>query len=1256
MYTYSKIILGLLLFFIFGGKGIAYTKQDVPLSSQEIYGIKSHNDSIDDEYRRAERLVDQGQKEEASKIANGLLSRHPYSLWAWRVTLIINSIKKSNETVDDVINKQSVDYGATGSICFARAYSEYLNSNFTLSKNIISGCESTVKDHVLAKNLHATLTGALGNTDDAIKQLKPIIAKNHDLILVQNNLKHQIINLMLKRMGEIFEKPEAVQKKLWKNLRMQATELEKNFPSVGLHILMDAIHSSNRMRAFASIVVQVGNAADFAILRSGEAEPSLWFSIHESSRFDNNDIDLRFAPKAAVLQYGVSTGTHHRKSVMIVVPERTTPAVSVHEWQYTDPLKAVDLDGDGFPELIEDRSDYYVNSFAAGIVNFNFYIKSYDQETGLFRYRLLGLPEKILPEEIMRLTADGLEHAARGRWNQAAKSFKKTFQAESFSNQLRWNFIIAQLHATNFEKQYKNNPNPTTALLNGNIDELLRKKIPLHKFLSNSLPLVNLFQMAIDYPDSAVGSIKFHLYQQNRTANQMNEHSSDFFDDSNKTVIVPEARAYEHALISYRRGSLFYAEPKQKPNQYIAWLDSKESPSDYVFSPSKELRDPKINRDFSSLSYLVSRSNTDERALLNSIHLEDFGKADKILGAIENSQKGNLEKNYLNHLRRHIDINLGRSHRVLGAIQSLTQFTSNEVEVYEKLGLFAVAAHRYQELIADCTHMIESNSVNDCRSSFIGLGRSLLKSARYKDAIKAFGHAEALMNNNELSYEFEYYAEFLSLQSRARTRTGELQMARALNALAHFALVRSIDPGSSQIQSSFYYRHPMLARILLTDFEVARMAGQPNKAVAYLSASLSVVRDLALAAEDQSSRFSIAQAEYEILRAAAQYLCESNRPLDALVAINQLRDVSATQLAIQSLQSSSNKISQPITTSAIQKKLENLANSKTALIQYVVTESAIFAVVANPTVNIVKLEITEPHLREKTVALVEHLAGLDSSDREAEARDYLMLLHNELISPLTKYLLDAKNLVIIPDDVLYRLPFAALMDKQGKHLVENFSIAYASSIQSMIIGQPPPLKIKKVLVAHSPETVTLPALQSGKDEATAIRSGLGNATVIELQGRQLDRTSIVRETRSVDLIHLSTHAYVDTTAPEHSFVMLNEPAGDVGFLKVEHFLSGEVLWSNRPIVVLAACSSGSGQLFQEGLLGFGYGLSAAGASATIMSFWEIEDKSGLKFSQYFYESLGYGADPALAVAQAQRNLIGKLTIGEWAGFFMQRAY
>src|SRR4029434_3989179 len=88
-----------------------------------------------------------------------------------------------------------------------------------------------------------------------------------------------------------------------------------------------------------------------------------------------------------------------------------------------------------------------------------------------------------------------------------------------------------------------------------------------------------------------------------------------------------------------------------------------------------------------------------------------------------------------------------------------------------------------------------------------------------------------------------------------------------------------------------------------------------------------------------------------------------------------------------------------------------------------------------------RLPLTKSHLRTMTRRFREQLNTRDPAFTALAGE-----LYAELFAPLLSKLSGISSIVIVPDGVLWQLPFQALKSPKQRYVIEDFSIAYAPSL------------------------------------------------------------------------------------------------------------------------------------------------------------------------------------------------------------------
>ena len=329
------------------------------------------------------------------------------------------------------------------------------------------------------------------------------------------------------------------------------------------------------------------------------------------------------------------------------------------------------------------------------------------------------------------------------------------------------------------------------------------------------------------------------------------------------------------------------------------------------------------------------------------------------------------------------------------------------------------------------------------------------------------------------------------------------------------------------------------------------------------------------------------------------------------------------------------------------------------------------------------------------------LAGRD--DLEKSLRAYIKLLSfpsndnrvgveaakrigKELI-PLEKggFLKDAKALIIIPDGILYYLPFETLRGSVGHgsgYLVEKLVISYCPSASSLfVLKQQIKSNVRQMalLAVGGPNYGMLPISKNEitkRDVLSQFYNEQGfrfsslpysKKEVLEI-GKLFDkseRTILVGEKASEEavkklplieyrIIHFACHGFLDERIPFRSALVLslNAQQEEDGYLQMREIYG---LTINADLVVLSACQTGNGILERaEGPMGLVRPFFYAGARSVIASLWSINDKTTVFFMKEFYRNLvkGYTAGKALQLTKKWMLNSAWSHPFYWAGFIL----
>jgi CHAT domain-containing protein len=266
-------------------------------------------------------------------------------------------------------------------------------------------------------------------------------------------------------------------------------------------------------------------------------------------------------------------------------------------------------------------------------------------------------------------------------------------------------------------------------------------------------------------------------------------------------------------------------------------------------------------------------------------------------------------------------------------------------------------------------------------------------------------------------------------------------------------------------------------------------------------------------------------------------------------------------------------------------------------------------------------------------------------------------LFDELLAPVAEYG-DKSSIVIIPDEGLHLLPFAALVD-HGAYTIRSHAFSSAPSatvlhmLRSRVYGtaeakprylgvaawtQPPEHKdwITRTLTEFKrDQLVTLPESEAevksiAREFAPSATVLLGSsATVARFESLPLDRYRV---------IHLALHGYADIESPDRSalvFAPSDKSFPDGGLLEVSDIRRLHV---NASLVTLSACDTGVGPVGEAGVANLSNAFLEVGAGSVVSTLWEVEDSATMRLMTEFYRALSKREGKGQALREAQLSL------------------
>ncbi|MGD2245083.1 MAG: CHAT domain-containing protein [Candidatus Aminicenantes bacterium] len=363
--------------------------------------------------------------------------------------------------------------------------------------------------------------------------------------------------------------------------------------------------------------------------------------------------------------------------------------------------------------------------------------------------------------------------------------------------------------------------------------------------------------------------------------------------------------------------------------------------------------------------------------------------------------------------------------------------------------------------------------------------------------------------------------------------------------------------------------------------------------------------------------------------------------------------------------------SEPVQLDRIQR---DLLDSETAVVEYFLGDEKSYGlVITNSFAEIFTLP-SRGRMKESLRAYLKILSD-PPLRRKFRGGPAAFRLYECLFSPVAKVLPGSvKNLLIVPDGLLYYLPFETLKlpagrgFKEGDFLIQRYQISYAPSCSSLLFllenTRTEPIPISLLAVGCS-APVKKESNMSGRDRPALLEGDLYPVQGYEiaplpysskearnvakffpkahrsvLLGKEANEEALKKlPLEEYRVIHFACHGVLDERLPFRSALVLSRGKNtkEDGFLQVREIYSMRM---NAEMIVLSACQTGKGKLERgEGTLGLPRIFFYTGARSVLTSLWRINDKSTAKFMNRLYDYMFQGYSKAEALRLAKLRMI-----------------
>ncbi|MFN4270771.1 MAG: CHAT domain-containing tetratricopeptide repeat protein [Thermosynechococcus sp.] len=315
---------------------------------------------------------------------------------------------------------------------------------------------------------------------------------------------------------------------------------------------------------------------------------------------------------------------------------------------------------------------------------------------------------------------------------------------------------------------------------------------------------------------------------------------------------------------------------------------------------------------------------------------------------------------------------------------------------------------------------------------------------------------------------------------------------------------------------------------------------------------------------------------------------------------------------------------------------------------------------------------------------------------KVEVQRAAQVLAERVITPIRPWIGNATHLLIAPDGELNTIPFQALVDSQGRYLVESYMITVLTSGRELLRLQYRPATANPPLIIADPSfdrsfgnsssssatvrsldlrDLSFPPLLGTAEEAQALWALLPQAQVL-IQAAATE--AAVKAANSPKILHLATHGFFLANSEDKSLLenpLLRSGLALAGFNQRQSGSDVDdgvltalevtgINLSGTELVVLSACDTGRGDVVNgEGVYGLRRAFTLAGARSQVSTLWKVDDQVTRDMMVAFYQNLrrGMGRTEALRQVQLQRlkdespyYWAAFVSIGDWSPLALPR--
>jgi len=369
-------------------------------------------------------------------------------------------------------------------------------------------------------------------------------------------------------------------------------------------------------------------------------------------------------------------------------------------------------------------------------------------------------------------------------------------------------------------------------------------------------------------------------------------------------------------------------------------------------------------------------------------------------------------------------------------------------------------------------------------------------------------------------------------------------------------------------------------------------------------------------------------------------------------------------------------LKKPLTVDELQKEV--LADNQYLLEYFINEENVTVWIVSKNNFSLVNIEVPQEEIDEKIEVFREVFKDLKESPENffeilnSFDSQCLKDLHDILFKPVTDSIAipEETDLIIVPDGILYYIPFEVLMCNRNNegigsdYIINFYNISYVPSASTLdpalkkdnkeisgiylgfgnpLFGEVPAEETftdevaTGFMVLQGYDLIPLPDTEKQVKNIEDLFSPIGESNSYIKSEATEEKVKL--ESSSYKYLLFATHGLLDEEKPMESslaFSSSSRPDED-GFLKAKEIINMEI---NSDLVVLSACETGLGKIKSgEGVVGLTRAFMYAGTPSVIVSLWSVESGSTAKMMEIFYGNLLYGMNKSKALREAKLSIM-----------------